>query len=164
VSEFEPDVRVGSIASISTHPPHLRSDSNPGYGSARVAAPFAAHAVRCYPSHNIWCQLELFQKNVDPTGQANDLLLGAAKYYERYRVPYPQEVFDWIVNEYRLDGCGRLLDGGCGTGQAAVLRDRRKSFENDLRGRLSRLSAEDRFAEEIAFSIVSARATASVTG
>ena len=25
--------------------------------------------------------------------------------------PIPQEVFDWIVNEYRLDGRGRLLDG-----------------------------------------------------
>jgi SAM-dependent methyltransferase len=28
-------------------------------------------------------------------------------------------VFDWIVNEYQLDGRGRLLDGGCGTGQVA---------------------------------------------
>jgi hypothetical protein len=52
--------------------------------------------------------------------QANDLFLGAAQYYERYRVPYPQEVFDWIINEYRLDGRGRLLDGGCGTGQVAL--------------------------------------------
>jgi hypothetical protein len=40
----------------------------------------------------------------------------------------------------------------------AVLGNLRKSFENDLRERLSRLSAEDRFAEEIEFSIVSARA------
>src|SRR4051794_13788817 len=51
---------------------------------------------------------------------ATDFFLGAAEYYERYRVPYPQEVFDWIVNEYRLDGCGRLLDAGCGTGQVAL--------------------------------------------
>jgi SAM-dependent methyltransferase len=51
---------------------------------------------------------------------AMDLFLGAAEYYERYRVPYPQEIFDWIVDEYRLDGCGRLLDGGCGTGQVAL--------------------------------------------
>jgi SAM-dependent methyltransferase len=58
--------------------------------------------------------------NVDPMEQANDLFLGAAQYYERYRVPYPQEVFDWIINEYRLDGRGRLLDGGCGTGQVAL--------------------------------------------
>lgn len=54
------------------------------------------------------------------TGQANDLFLGTAEYYECYRVPYPQEVFDWIVNEYQLDGRGRLLDGGCGTGQVAL--------------------------------------------
>jgi SAM-dependent methyltransferase len=52
--------------------------------------------------------------------QANNLFLGTAEYYERYRVPYPQEVFDWIVNEYRLEGRGRLLDGGCGTGQLAL--------------------------------------------
>jgi hypothetical protein len=42
----------------------------------------------------------------------------------------------------------------------AVLGNRRKSFENDLRERLSRLSAEDRFPEEMEFSIVSARASA----
>jgi hypothetical protein len=36
----------------------------------------------------------------------------------------------------------------------------REPFEIDLRKRLSRLSAEDRFAEEIEFSIVSARASA----
>jgi SAM-dependent methyltransferase len=52
--------------------------------------------------------------------QVSHLFLGAAEYYERYRVPYPREVFDWIVNEYRLDGRGRLLDGGCGTGQVAL--------------------------------------------
>jgi SAM-dependent methyltransferase len=52
--------------------------------------------------------------------QANDLFLGAAEYYRRYRVPYPEEVFDWIVDEHRLDGRGRLLDGGCGTGQVAL--------------------------------------------
>ena len=63
--------------------------------------------------------LNLF-KNVGPMEQANDLFLGVAEYYQRYRVPYLQEVFDWIVNEYRLDGCGRLLDGGCGTGQVAL--------------------------------------------
>ena len=59
-------------------------------------------------------------KKDDRTEQANDLFLGAAEYYERYRVPYPQEVFDWVINEYRLDGRGRLLDGGCGTGRVAL--------------------------------------------
>jgi hypothetical protein len=40
----------------------------------------------------------------------------------------------------------------------AVLGNLRQGFEDDLRGRLSRLSTEDRFAEEIEFSIISARA------
>jgi SAM-dependent methyltransferase len=59
-------------------------------------------------------------KKTDRTEHPNDLFVGAAEYYERYRVPYPQEVFDWIVNEYQLNGRGRLLDGGCGTGQVAL--------------------------------------------
>jgi predicted RNA methylase len=52
--------------------------------------------------------------------QAQSLFRGTAAYYGRYRVPYPREVFDWIANEYQLDGRGRLLDGGCGTGQVAL--------------------------------------------
>jgi hypothetical protein len=38
-----------------------------------------------------------------------------------------------------------------------VLGDLQDPFEKDLRQRLSALSAEDRFAEQIEFSIVSAR-------
>lgn len=41
---------------------------------------------------------------------------GVADYYQSSRLPYPNEVFDWIVREYGLDGRGRLLDAGCGTG------------------------------------------------
>jgi SAM-dependent methyltransferase len=52
--------------------------------------------------------------------QASDLFQGAAESYQRYRVPYPSEAFGWIVYEFRLDGRGRLLDGGCGTGQVAL--------------------------------------------
>jgi ubiquinone/menaquinone biosynthesis C-methylase UbiE len=59
-------------------------------------------------------------KKGDREEHVNDLFLGTAEYYERYRVPYPQEVFDWIVNEYKLDGHGRLLDGGCGTGEVTL--------------------------------------------
>jgi ubiquinone/menaquinone biosynthesis C-methylase UbiE len=47
---------------------------------------------------------------------ANSLFDGTAEYY----VPYPREVFDWVVREHELDGRGRLLDGGCGTGQVAL--------------------------------------------
>ncbi|MBI5263249.1 MAG: hypothetical protein HY852_15670 [Bradyrhizobium sp.] len=39
----------------------------------------------------------------------------------------------------------------------AVLGDLQQSFEDDLRERLRRLSAEDSFTEEITYSIVSAR-------
>ena len=42
----------------------------------------------------------------------------------------------------------------------AVLGDLREPFERDLRERLSGLSAEDRFADEIEFTIISARAIA----
>jgi hypothetical protein len=42
----------------------------------------------------------------------------------------------------------------------AVLGSLREPFENDLRKRLSHLSAEDQFAAEIEFSIVSARVSA----
>lgn len=52
--------------------------------------------------------------------QARDLFEGTAEHYQRYRVPYPREALDWIVYEFRLDGRGRLLDGGCGTGQVAL--------------------------------------------
>jgi trans-aconitate methyltransferase len=44
------------------------------------------------------------------------LFAGAAKYYARYRVPYPPELIADIVAHFELDGAGRLLDLGCGPG------------------------------------------------
>jgi SAM-dependent methyltransferase len=49
-----------------------------------------------------------------------DLYLGAADYYARYRPPYPHELFETLRNEAGVDGSGRLLDLGCGTGEIAV--------------------------------------------
>jgi SAM-dependent methyltransferase len=50
-------------------------------------------------------------------GRPEDLFRGTAAYYARYRRPYPQAVVDHIVQRCGLNGHGRLLDAGCGTGQ-----------------------------------------------
>jgi len=50
-------------------------------------------------------------------GQAGDLFAGAAAAYATYRRPYPPPVVDLLVERCGLDGHGRLLDAGCGTGQ-----------------------------------------------
>lgn len=47
------------------------------------------------------------------------LFSGAAQYY-KYRSPYPQELFDLIVQAFDLDGSGRLLDLGCGPGNVCL--------------------------------------------
>ncbi|MGQ0550299.1 MAG: methyltransferase domain-containing protein [Armatimonadota bacterium] len=51
----------------------------------------------------------------DPT-----LYEGAARDYARYRLPYPRSLFEHLVSCFRLDGTGRALDLGCGTGQLAI--------------------------------------------
>src|SRR6266702_2438779 len=54
----------------------------------------------------------------DVTGET--IFHGTAWYYARYRPGYPQELFDLLRGRFELDGTGRLLDLGCGTGQLAV--------------------------------------------
>lgn len=48
-----------------------------------------------------------------------NLFESTAQYYARYRPGYPAEVFDHIRAAFGLDGAGRLLDLGCGTGEIA---------------------------------------------
>ncbi|MCK4392768.1 class I SAM-dependent methyltransferase [Candidatus Bipolaricaulota bacterium] len=43
-----------------------------------------------------------------------------AYYYSRYRLGYPQEFFHYLRDRFQLDGTGRLLDLGCGTGELAI--------------------------------------------
>ena len=48
------------------------------------------------------------------------LFKGAAEYYARYRPGYPPELIAQLAAAAGLDGTGRLLDLGTGTGQLAV--------------------------------------------
>lgn len=48
------------------------------------------------------------------------LFAGTAQYYSRYRLPFPAAVLDIIAARFGLDGTGRLLDLGTGTGQLAI--------------------------------------------
>jgi SAM-dependent methyltransferase len=49
-----------------------------------------------------------------------DLFAGTASYYRRFRRSYPAAFFEHVVQRFHLDGMGRLLDLGCGTGQLAL--------------------------------------------
>ena len=45
------------------------------------------------------------------------LFTGSATYYAKYRPWYPKEMFTYVRDYFGLNGKGRLLDFGCGTGQ-----------------------------------------------
>ncbi len=49
----------------------------------------------------------------------SDLFAGTAPYYARYRPGYPGAVLGHLRAAFNLDGTGRLLDLGCGTGEVA---------------------------------------------
>ncbi len=46
---------------------------------------------------------------------------GSARYYRNGRLPYPPELATAFQEDLGLDGRGRLLDVGCGTGEIALL-------------------------------------------
>ncbi|MEU2092294.1 class I SAM-dependent methyltransferase [Nocardia beijingensis] len=48
------------------------------------------------------------------------LFAGTAWHYARYRPGYPQEFLDDMIERLDLDGTGRLLELGCGTGQLTL--------------------------------------------
>lgn len=59
--------------------------------------------------------------SVNPSGRSGrGLFNGTAWHYARFRPGYPKPFFDDIVAQFRLDGTGRLLDLGCGTGQLTL--------------------------------------------
>jgi SAM-dependent methyltransferase len=51
-----------------------------------------------------------------PEGDSPSLFQGTARYYSRFRPPYPNELVPLLQRACALDGSGRLLDLGCGTG------------------------------------------------
>jgi len=49
-----------------------------------------------------------------------DLFKETAGYYSRYRPLYPSSLIRFLVDKFSLDGEGRMLDLGCGTGQLTL--------------------------------------------
>lgn len=49
-----------------------------------------------------------------------ELFKGTAHYYAKYRMSYPAEFFDFAIRYFKLNGKGRLLDLGCGTGRLTI--------------------------------------------
>lgn len=79
-----------------------------------------------------------------------DLYRGTAPYYDRYRPPYPEELFDDLARRLPVSGRPRLLDLACGTGQIAL----------PLAPRFDEVVAVDQEDEAVRFG----RAKASATG
>lgn len=53
-------------------------------------------------------------------GARPGLFEATARYYARYRQPYPAALFDLLVDRFRLGASTAVLDLGCGTGQLAI--------------------------------------------
>jgi ubiquinone/menaquinone biosynthesis C-methylase UbiE len=54
------------------------------------------------------------------TWQSDNIFLGTAWYYARFRPDYPEEAITLILDKFLLSGQSRVLDLGCGTGQLSL--------------------------------------------
>ncbi|WP_053368007.1 class I SAM-dependent methyltransferase [Bacillus sp. FJAT-27245] len=54
------------------------------------------------------------------TDYGGELFKGTAWYYSRYRPLYPASLIRYLIEKFSLDGKGKMLDLGCGTGQLAI--------------------------------------------
>lgn len=77
-----------------------------------------------------------------------DLYRGTAAYYDRYRPPYPEPLFDDLCQRLPLEGQPRVLDLACGTGQIAF----------PLAGRAAQVLAVDQEEESVRFGRARAHA------
>ena len=77
-----------------------------------------------------------------------DLYQGTAPYYDRYRPPYPDGLFDDLCRRLPVSGSGRLLDMACGTGQIAI----------PLAGRFAEVVAVDQETESVDYGRAKAAA------
>jgi ubiquinone/menaquinone biosynthesis C-methylase UbiE len=84
--------------------------------------------LRCTMTHvvtqpNFPARLDSTQPDSTPFDSTR--FAGAPYYYARYRPKYPQALYDRLIQEFNLNGQGRLLDLGCGTGLISLaLHDR----------------------------------------
>ena len=73
---------------------------------------------------------------------SRDLYKGTATFYDRYRPPYPEALFEDLRRRLPVSGRGRLLDLACGTGQICL----------PLSGAFREVVAVDQEAETIALA------------
>ncbi|KZZ84499.1 class I SAM-dependent DNA methyltransferase [Bacillus sp. SJS] len=54
------------------------------------------------------------------TSYDKDLFKGTAGFYSQYRPIYPSSLIRLLIDRFELDGKGKMLDLGCGTGQLTL--------------------------------------------
>jgi ubiquinone/menaquinone biosynthesis C-methylase UbiE len=77
----------------------------------------------------------------------SDLYRGTARFYDEFRVPYPDRLLDDLRIRARITGAGRLLDLACGTGQITF----------GLRSSFTEVWAVDQEPEMVEFARAKAR-------